>query len=88
MRSGSTTTITTVGYGEVFPVTGAGRLVGALTMVVGRKVITADLAGLDQLYDGNTAADEDHRDRLARGEDGGCERHGPLLRTGARVAAI
>ena len=43
----STATITTVGYGDVFPVTTAGRIVGGLTMVVGIStfaVVTAKVA--------------------------------------------
>lgn len=43
----ATTTITTVGYGDVFPITTAGRIVGALTMVVGIStfaVVTAKVA--------------------------------------------
>jgi voltage-gated potassium channel len=43
----SSTTITTVGYGDVFPVTGAGRIVGVITMGVGISafaVVTAKVA--------------------------------------------
>jgi voltage-gated potassium channel len=43
----SSTTITTVGYGDVYPVTAAGRLIGAATMVVGIStfaVVTAKVA--------------------------------------------
>lgn len=43
----SSTTITTVGYGDVFPVTAAGRLIGMVTMVVGIStfaVVTAKVA--------------------------------------------
>ena len=43
----STTTITTVGYGDVFPITGVGRVIGAITMFVGISafaVITAKVA--------------------------------------------
>ena len=43
----STTTITTVGYGDVFPITAVGRLVGGFTMVVGIStfaIVTAKVA--------------------------------------------
>ena len=43
----SSTTITTVGYGDVYPVTAAGRIIGVFTMVVGIStfaVVTAKVA--------------------------------------------
>jgi voltage-gated potassium channel len=43
----STATITTVGYGDIFPVTTAGRIIGGVTMVVGIStfaVVTAKVA--------------------------------------------
>ncbi len=43
----SSTTITTVGYGDVFPVTAAGRIIGVFTMVVGIStfaIVTAKVA--------------------------------------------
>jgi voltage-gated potassium channel len=45
----STTTITTVGYGDVYPVTAIGRVIGGLTMIVGVStfaVLTAKFAEL------------------------------------------
>jgi voltage-gated potassium channel len=43
----STTTITTVGYGDIFPVTAVGRMIAAVTMIVGISafaVVTAKVA--------------------------------------------
>nr|WP_283251210.1 potassium channel family protein [Rhabdothermincola salaria] len=43
----STVTITTVGYGDIYPVTSAGRIVAGLTMLVGISafaVVTAKVA--------------------------------------------
>jgi voltage-gated potassium channel len=43
----STATITTVGYGDIYPVTVAGRIIGGFTMVVGIStfaVVTAKVA--------------------------------------------
>lgn len=43
----STATITTVDYGDIFPVTSAGRIVGGVTMVIGIStfaIVTAKVA--------------------------------------------
>ena len=43
----ATATITTVGYGDVFPITSLGRIIGGFTMLVGIStfaVVTAKVA--------------------------------------------
>ena len=67
------TTVTTVGYGDTFPVTGTGRLVAVALMVVGISlvgVITATIAAwfLDQTSGAATAERADLAERLQRVE--------------------
>ena len=60
----STTTITTVGYGDVYPVTGVGRVIAAVTMVVGISafaVITAKIAEFLVRSDDEARVTEDGR---------------------------
>ena len=63
------TTVTTVGYGDTFPVTGTGRLVAAALMLVGISlvgVVTATVAAwfISQTQEQEQAADADLSARL------------------------
>jgi voltage-gated potassium channel len=58
----ATTTITTVGYGGIYPLTRAGRLVGGFTMLVGIStfaVVTAKIAELLLAFDRRDVAEGD-----------------------------
>lgn len=60
----SSTTITTVGYGDVFPVTATGRLIAVVTMVVGISafaVVTAKIAEFLVRVEGEARVTEDGR---------------------------
>jgi voltage-gated potassium channel len=70
----STTTITTVGYGDVYPETGAGRIIARFTMAIGISafaVVTAKVAEFlvrsEVAQDGATVPDMSARPSL----DGG-----------------
>ena len=74
----SLSTITTVGYGDLFPVTTAGRIVGGLTMLVGVAVVailTAKIAEFFWTADAAEApaaaeqASDDDVDHAARHDD-------------------
>lgn len=67
----SSATITTVGYGDVYPVTAAGRMVGVFTMVVGIStfaVVTARVAAFLARDDGGVKSGD--RQDQADGIDG------------------
>lgn len=72
----SLTTITTVGYGDLYPVTTAGRIVGALTMLVGVAavaILTAKIAEFFWTADGapaeTTPTSDDDVDHPSRNDD-------------------
>ncbi len=54
----STTTITTVGYGDVFPVTAAGRIVAGITMCVGISAFAVVTAKVAEFLVSSQAADD------------------------------
>lgn len=52
----SASTITTVGYGDVYPVTAAGKLVAVFTMVVGVSTLAVVTARIAQFLVGNNSS--------------------------------
>jgi voltage-gated potassium channel len=56
----SLTTMTTVGYGDVYPITAAGRILGGFTMVVGISafaIVTAKVAEFLVRFDAKATSD-------------------------------
>ncbi len=64
----SSTTITTVGYGDVYPVTVAGRIIGVFTMVVGISTFAIVTAKVAEFLVRSREAEEANED--ARADDG------------------
>lgn len=84
------TTVTTVGYGDTFPVTGTGRLVAAALMVVGISlvsIITATIAAwfLDQTHEAATAERADLAERLQKVEAILAEIHAAVIGGGPEL---
>jgi len=52
----SASTITTVGYGDIYPVTAAGKLVAVFTMVVGVSTLAVVTARIAQFLVGNSSS--------------------------------
>ena len=73
-------TITTVGYGDFFPVTTLGRLTGAFVMLSGVGIIGALASILASLLLAPTSEDDEKAADAGRCED--CSGHGGSGRTG------
>lgn len=54
------TTVTTVGYGDLYPVTTGGRIVGVVLMFTGVALFGALAASLASVFLGGPVADDDH----------------------------
>jgi voltage-gated potassium channel len=52
----SASTITTVGYGDIYPATAAGKLVAVFTMVVGVSTLAVVTARIAQFLVGNSSS--------------------------------
>ena len=86
------TTVSTVGYGDTFPVTGTGRLVAVALMLVGISlvgVITATVAAwfIDQTRDAEKAESADLAERLRKMEATLAEIHAVVLAGGPELPA-
>jgi voltage-gated potassium channel len=86
------TTVTTVGYGDMFPITGAGRMVAVALMFVGISlvgVITATVAAwfIDQTRDAAKAENADMAERLRKMEATLAELHAMVLASGQHSPA-
>ncbi len=59
----SAATITTVGYGDIYPVTAAGRIIAVFTMVVGVSTLAVVTARIAQFLIQNDSENEQQTDR-------------------------
>jgi len=62
----SATTVTTVGYGDHFPVTGQGRLIAVALMVIGIAMVGAVTASVAALLVGRVSAADEHSQAASR----------------------